>query len=323
MEPQLSRNPTRVRTFVATVFGIAIITYLITRLSWPEALRTLSTADLGLLFAAVALGMTTTTVRVFRFGSFFAPSGRWLGLYGCFAELRLLAYALPFRTGDIAALGLLRQRRLSPPVAETVPAWLVIRLSDLLALFALVLMVLMFDSSSLGLSRGYDGLAIALAATVVVFLAAVWFAKAFQQAGQPREERSKSRISRWISQFRAGLVHIGSARSLTLLAATSSAAWATNLGAHALALLAFDPELGFMPAFLASAVAAAASLLPVRAPLGLGTDDAFLTGILVLLGEPTTSAIALAFGVRLFQMALITIDWSVGLMLSARDRDYS
>jgi uncharacterized membrane protein YbhN (UPF0104 family) len=59
-------------------------------------------------------------------------------------------------------------------------------------------------------------------------------------------------------------------------------------------------------------------LLPVRAPLGLGTGDAAWTAALILFEIPAPEAIALAIGARLFHMLLTGLEGSVGFALSLR-----
>ncbi|MCG8375816.1 MAG: lysylphosphatidylglycerol synthase domain-containing protein, partial [Chlorobiales bacterium] len=128
--------------WLATFVGGLLFITLLSRISFSDFSGLIREADKPLLVLAVLVGLTTTILRALRYCFFFPSPDRFYILYGVFALLRLINYCLPFRTGELASLALLKKLRLSPTISETSPVWLIIRLTDLAAvafLFSLIL----------------------------------------------------------------------------------------------------------------------------------------------------------------------------------------
>ena len=93
---------------VATsVVGVVLLGVVLSRISLDTLAQTLSRASIVPLVAAAILTVAATVLRGVRYASLLAPGRGWLRLYGTFAYMRVLNAALPLRTGELAALGLL------------------------------------------------------------------------------------------------------------------------------------------------------------------------------------------------------------------------
>jgi uncharacterized membrane protein YbhN (UPF0104 family) len=113
------------RGWLMSLAGPALFALLLSQVSVAELVEVLSQAQPAFIVAAVLFGLAATVVRVVRFYHFFPAPGRWLELYAAFASVRAINYVLPFRSGELAALALLKKRRLAPSIAETSPVWLI------------------------------------------------------------------------------------------------------------------------------------------------------------------------------------------------------
>jgi len=306
----------RWRTPLTLLAGAVLLGLVLAHVSLPELGRVLGRARIPIVVAAVLLGVLPNAFRATRYQCVFPAPGRWLDLFEFFSILKVVNYVLPFRSGEVVALVTLKKKGLSPTVAETAPAWMVLRVLDFTALLALVaLMIPALPELEIGaaLVRWTLGfLVLSLAILVVV----VFYAKR-----SAAEESSAGRggwIASRLSAFRAGFAHIRSPGLLMVLFLIAVLTWSTNIAVSVLALIAFDAPLGVTACILACGIAAVLDLIPIRTPLGLGTVDAARAGSLVLVGAEPSTAVALAVGVRLVQFMLLIVSGGLGLGLSLR-----
>jgi uncharacterized membrane protein YbhN (UPF0104 family) len=299
------------------LLGVALLVVLVRSTTIRDLSTVFSRGRVDLLVVAVLAGLLATQFRVSRYTAFFPAPGRWLDLYGTFAMLRAVNYVLPFRSGEVVALFLLKKRRLAPGVSEALPAWVLLRIGDLLALFLLVtavsLTVRLHEDRAAWLTTAF------LLLSVVAFggmLALVVLGRRLRPStGDAEPEGWIAR--RWTS-IRLGLGHLRSRRRLLRVIVASLLVWIANLGTAALALWAFSPPLSFVACAFACGLAISLNLLPIRAPLGLGTGDAMWAGSLALMGVEAGEAVALALGLRVVQLLVTGIDGLLGLLLSTR-----
>lgn len=134
--------------------GVGLFVVVASHISFSEFVGVLTGANLVYLCVAVLGGVAATVFRTIRYGYFFPPGERWLKLYGAFALMRLVNAALPFKSGEGIALGMLKKYRLSPSIAETTPVWVLLRVTDLAALsiwFTVGLSVISIDKGLYGM----------------------------------------------------------------------------------------------------------------------------------------------------------------------------
>jgi hypothetical protein len=123
-------------------------------------------------YVALSWGITflATAFRTWRYGLFLPLSGKVRVAYGVFSISRLLNLALPFRTGELVVLALLKRTALAPSIAESLPVWAVLRIGDIAALAAWF--CLLVGISVLGREYevvGWTALAIALASIALLY----------------------------------------------------------------------------------------------------------------------------------------------------------
>ena len=299
--------------------GAVLLAVLLSHVSLTELARTLRGAHPGYVLAAVLCGLLATAVRVVRYGHFFPPHRRWLQLYGVFSLLRLINYALPFRSGEVVALGLLKKRGLAPTVAETSAIWFVLRCADFTALFLLLAAAVNLSVSTHAADPRLQNAALALAS--LSLLAVVVLPIVLHWAIRRRVVRQgRGWLARQRQAMEDGLQKLQGHRALLWTMVPALLVWTANIGMTTCALLACGAPISACDAALASVIVLAFNLLPIRPPLALGTGDAAWAGTLVLLGVGTAEAIALALGVRLVQMLVTAMDGCIGVAVPTIDR---
>lgn len=309
----------KLRIWVMLTFGITIFLILINQISFSEFLKILSKVNIAYLVAAFFIGISATIIKAIRFGFFFPAPGRWLGLYGVFAVLRVLYYLLPFNSGEIVYLTTLKKYRFTPSITETAPTWFFLRLTDIIALsvwFIIILFLIPFSGSLFGEMYSFRWIIIgmALALFVVISSFPFWI---------PRIRISES--DNWLSQ-RLRLLQSGFRRTFKIATliktlTVSMIIWFVLILFDTFALLAFNTPLSFWECFLASTAIYSMSLLPINAPLNLGTDEALWTGVLMLAGVSASLAVSIALSIRIVSMLVLMTEGIVGFLLLVLRRD--
>jgi uncharacterized protein (TIRG00374 family) len=118
-------------------------------------------------------------------------------------------------------------------------------------------------------------------------------------------------------KFQEGLSLIGgwSALSMTLL--VSLLIWLLLTTANTFQQIAFGTPLSIESCFVAALIIMALGILPIQAPLGIGTGDALWTGVFKIFGVPTTQAIGLAIAVRLVIILFVCLEGLIGMSIMA------
>jgi hypothetical protein len=296
---------------IILVISFFLLTVLLRHVSLREIKAALSGADALYLGTGILAALGATVFKAIRYGCFFSPKDRWLKLYGAFALIRVLISALPFRSGELASLGMLKKIRLAPSIAETAPVWLLMRVTDLAALSIWFSFALCLSSVHGKFSESIQWAFWLLTALSAVLVVGVMCSPIFI----PRLPWGGS--SSWFSQrfnaFRAGLERIHSTRHFLLALALAVMIWGALVASTIWAQLAFGTPLDFWTCCLLSVSVHAFSVLPVHAPLAIGTEDAAWSGLMVMSGVGTAQAIAIAIGIRLFTIFVIMTDALIGL----------
>jgi len=314
----LVRGWRRIRPWVWVGGGSVLFAYLLTRISFQDLSELIRRANAGLLVLAVVVGLAITAVRAWRYAFFFPPGERRFLLYRVFAMLRLLNYALPLRSGELITLGMLKRHGLAPTIAEASPVWLLLRITDFVALLVLMCIAVILDANDGHTTSVMRESYLLMGAASVGVVGVLWLiGRKF--ARQPHEEPGEGWLQRRLHTFRLGLHRVSSVRTNLLTVALGLVIWAGNVGSFVLVILAFPVEIPWDAAMMATCIALGINLLPLRAPLGLGTGDAAWTGAFILYGLPTDQAIALTLAVRLVQMVMIGIDGLVGFVPWTKD----
>jgi uncharacterized membrane protein YbhN (UPF0104 family) len=299
---------------LATLVGISALGVLIWYASPARLLEVLRQTRPD--FVALSWGITflATAFRTWRYALFLPVSGKVRVAYGVFSLSRLLNLTLPFRTGEIVVLALLKRTGLAPTIAESIPVWAALRIGDVVALSAWFCVI-----AGIGVLGhqyeviGWTALGLALGALAVLFFGARWL-------------RLDVRLDGWIggrvSAVVAGFKFLGAARRQVGALGLSLLLWATLLLSMVVAQFALNTPLAATDMAVVAVIALSASVLPINAPLGIGTGDAVWAVVLALFGVPGPQAIAIALGIRLILLSAVSLEALVGTWL-VRQSGYS
>lgn len=259
--------------------------------------------------------MASTVLKALRFNCVFPSKGRQIDLYASFAFIRVLNLIFPFKSGELVGLNFLKQKQLSPTIAEAAPAWICLRFCDFLAIF--VWFVVSYHTTSLTAGLGIDpwGLSGAFGLVLASVIIAAGFV--YRAQNQPKWFSRDSWITGRLRAFSDGLAHIKRFQLHVRILWWSFVIWAFLIISTTYAQMAFGSSLSFHNCLFISVIVFAVGVLPVHAPMGLGTEDTVWTGLMVLAGVETHHAIAIALNIRLFILMLVFLDGIIYIIISA------
>jgi uncharacterized membrane protein YbhN (UPF0104 family) len=113
----------------------------------------------------------------------------------------------------------------------------------------------------------------------------------------------------------AGFKLVNAARHQAGALGLSLLLWASLLLAMVASQFALNTPLTLSDAGVAAVIVLSASVLPIHAPLGIGTGDAVWAVVMTLFGVPGPQAVAMAVGIRLLTLTAIAIEALVGVWL--------
>jgi uncharacterized membrane protein YbhN (UPF0104 family) len=299
------------------VVGLILFAVLMAQVSWAEFGRVLSRVEYIYVAVALVLGLITNMFRVLRFNYLYPVQGRWLDAYSVFALYRFINYVLPFHSGELVALGMLKQRKLVSTVAETSAGWFLMRVCDLVALLLLVTVVGAMNFSTVVADPNFTWVYITIALIAGTLFLAIPLGGKFLLR-QPASDTHGGWFAHRVRDFVKGLSRITTPPVMAGTLGFSVLVWVANMYMMVFALLTFHTPLSLSQCAVVVGLALTISLLPVRGPLGLGTGDATWVAALILFDIPAPEAIALALGVRLIQMLITGLEGGVGFALSLR-----
>ena len=304
---------TKLRIWLMLLGGISIFIYLISQISLADFFNNILNVNIIYFIGAFIVGISVTILKTIRFEFFYPAQGRWLGLYGIFALLRVLYYVLPFNTGEIVYLTMFKKYQFTPTITETAPTWFFLRLTDIIALafwFTAVLFFVPFTGSLFGEMYSFRWIIIGIAGTMLVVILSLPFLI-------PRIPISKKEnwITKKLNMLRSGFSRTFGISTLIRTLINSIIIWLAAILFDTLALIAFNTPLSFMECFLASIAIYCISLLPINAPLNLGTDEALWTGVLMLAGVSSVQAISIALSLRVVNFLVLFSEGIIGFYL--------
>lgn len=294
---------------VASLVGITLFSAMIWYVSPRGVLDVLGNVNWHYLALAWAVTLIATVFRTLRYALFMPVSHSPLLAYSVFSLSRLINVALPFRTGELATLAVLKRAKLAPAIATTVPSWFVIRVTDV---FAVSMWFLLITGTALG-NNNY----------IVVGVLALFVSAAFllllQNAHMLVPTSWIGREGNWLSGRIAavigGLSHIRSLKKKLLAVGLSLLIWAVLIASLILTQYAFLTPLVPTEAALVSILVMGITLLPVNAPMGIGTGDALWSSVLVFVGLPIHEAVPLALGIRFAIISITVLEGAIGFLL--------
>lgn len=303
-----------VKMWFMLLFGISIIIYLITNISIAEFVNFFLKVNIVLFIIAIITGLTATVIRTLRFEYYFPSNGRILSLYGIFAIMRVFYYVLPFNTGEVVYLTVLKKYRFITSITETAPTWLFLRITDIIALSMWLIIVIFFIPFSGNLFSEFYPYRWFLILVLGLFLLTIvslplWIPKI-----------KFSNNSKWITQkiltLQDGFKRTFGLFSLFRTLFLSILIWFVLILFDTLILVSFNTPLSFIECFLASIAIYCISLLPINAPLNLGTDEALWSGILILAGVSTSIAISISLSIRIVNIIILSIEGILGFSVT-------
>lgn len=294
--------------------GIALFIALFKKTSFTDLKNVFMSTNICFLLIAIITGMASTVFKALRFSCVFPTDGRQIDLYASFAFIRVLNLTFPFKSGELVALGFLKQKKLSPSISETAPAWLCLRVGDVLAIG--VWFVVSCYTSTLIAGFDFDPWRVSGTLGIVLALVIVAAGLASRVQNQPKWLSQDSWITGRLRALSDGLTHIKTPRLYVRIVWWSLVIWAFLIISTTYAQMAFGSSLSFHNCLFISVIVLAVGVLPVHAPMGLGTEDAVWTGLMVLAGIETHHAIAIALNIRLFILMLVLMDGVVYLLIS-------
>jgi uncharacterized membrane protein YbhN (UPF0104 family) len=307
----------KARGWMVIAIGLGLFVFLITRVSLVEIVDVFTHVNIKYLLAACFVGLSATMIRALRYEYFFPASGRMLQLYGTFALMRVLYYILPFNSGELVNLGLLKKYRFSPSIAETSPIWFLIRVTDVIALtffFSLALAFAPIKNDLYGGMRSFRWLIYGISIGLILLLLTLpfWIQKiSFKISNKWGLQR--------LDAIKTGINKNYNPRAFIRTAGIAVIIWSFLITSYIFSQLAFNTPLNLSSCFLSSVTVYCLSLLPINTPLNIGTDEAAWTGVMVMAGINTGQAISIAFSLRVISMLVILTDGLIGTTILMLD----
>ncbi|MCP4326898.1 MAG: flippase-like domain-containing protein [Alphaproteobacteria bacterium] len=302
------------RAAVLLVVGVAILVWLLSQITLADFRNAWARVDWAVLALGISFSLSATLVRALRFAVLFESRGNLIRLYGVFAQWRLVNMVLPFKIGEVAALVMLKKYGFAGSIAEAAPTWIVVRVFDLLAILAWFGAVLLIAGQEMLREVGMEETPVILAIAAVLAGLGLVFAYGLTALG-PFGHDNTSWLAQRARAFRDGVHRINNTRRIAACGILSMLLWGIAIAVPTILQFAFEVPLAALDCLLISLIVLVASMLPVHAPLSLGTGDLIWAGALMLFGLPETEAIVLAISIRLSLIALICLEGGIGTMI--------
>lgn len=292
--------------FLSLLAGASILGFMVWYVSPAELYAVVARGNVSLILIACLISLSSTLLRTYRFLLFFPTGENFARAYSVFSLSRFLNLAFPFRTGDVAVLAILKKNRLSPSIAETAPVWMVLKVSDALA-------ITIWFSAIVGMSAFADRY---FAFGAIAVVGALGLMVGLQFAPSLLSKRSSVPPTGWLGSRLAavldGFAHMGGSLQKFQAIGLSLIIWGMLISTSVLMQIAFSTPLSIGNAALATALVLAASLLPVHTPLGIGTGEAVWVAVLVMIGLPLKEALPLALALRFASLGILFLEALIG-----------
>lgn len=299
-----------VSKWTVPIIGFVVFILILRNFSWDNFRTLVSSVSLWYLAAAFLVGYTSTIFRIFRFTYFFPAPGRALNLYGAFAFLRMMYLFLPFNSGEMVYLGVLKKYKFIQSIAEAAPVWLYLRLKDIISLasWALLVMIL-FSGNSIILNgiQNYKWLLLIIAGFLILLVGGLPILV-------PRISFSISNqwLSGRIALFQMGFRKTAGLKAFSRTFIVSMFIWAATIFSTVVAQFSLNSPLTIIDCLIAAILTLCVSILPINAPFGIGTGDAAWIGVMILAGVSSSNAISIAVGLRIISILLVLSEGFLG-----------
>jgi hypothetical protein len=232
---------------------------------------------------------------------------------GVFGLCGMIQCVLPFRSGEIVLLVMLRRTGIISSVTELLPRWFLLRVLDVIVLGVLVLISSVLFSlpaalASFGATAGWVALM-----TIAVLAATLLFASIV--SGKATNSRPKGLFSTTLWRVRRGLAAIADRRILVQACVWTCLTWLWMTCAVTSLYLAVPTALTISGAWCATLLVQMILIVPLQAPLGIGTAHAIQVAVLLAFGLDYSCSIALAIAVHGVMVLTITIQGVLGYLL--------
>lgn len=308
------------KNWIIPVFGLLLFILILSQISFKEFINVITRIDIRFFIIGFIAGFTSTVFRTIRYAYYFPARERWFSLYGAFALSRLMYFALPFNSGDLVYLNVLKKYRFSPSIAETAPVWILLRLTDVIALsiwLIIALTIIPVHGKLYEEMNTYRWLIIGICLIMMIFILAIPF-----WINRIPFKSSNSWLSDRLQAIRAGINRTLGFNIFLRTLLVSFFIWASIISSTIFSQLAFNTPLTFSECFLASVATLVVTLLPINPPLGLGTGDAAWVGVMMLAGVDSSLAISLAISIRLFSMLNVFTEGLFGYLILMWNEHY-
>jgi uncharacterized membrane protein YbhN (UPF0104 family) len=312
----MAQSNTPYKCIFSLGLGATLLYFVIQHVSWEGLVSTLSTASWPLLFVSLLLALLSTLCRAARFAVLLGGTHRMGKLYAAFATLRFLKFALPFHSGELAFLGLLKGYGIVPTIAEILPLWVLLRATDVVVLGSFAGVCLLFVHPSTPLAQWLPYLALVVGAAFLIGAVPVVLLKI--RHGK-RQGGTQSWLSGRLGDVKKGLVYVKDRKALGMHIFYSICLWAAMTAMAVVALKAFHAPLGIFRSSVSAVIATLISFLPIHPPLGIGTHDAAWTGAISFVGVGLSCSVALALALRLTFILFVLLHSPAGMIPSGRE----
>jgi uncharacterized membrane protein YbhN (UPF0104 family) len=301
--------------------GVGLFALMFTKTSLQELVAVLKQVDVRYFVLAWVMGVIANTVRAFRFSLFFSSRGRALSLYGVFSLSRLINAAMPFGSGELVTMAILKRRGLTRSIAELAPVWLLLRVTDIFALAAWFTLAASLSTLA-GTLHVFHWVILFGCAALLIGL--YFFAQlASKEPKEPQPRTTQSWLDSRLAAFRQGFVHLKNRRAHASAVGLGIVLWAALIGAAASTQLAIAAPLTFTQCLLAAVLVLAVSIVPIHTPMDIGTGEAAWAAVFFLLGMHLEGAITSAIALRIVLVVNMLIDGAVGFSLLAVTRSHN
>ncbi len=291
--------------WIGIVASIVCVALLLMFINVPELIGKIGSADIRLIVLGGAMIVSSAFFRTLRWQVVLGKRPNFRKIFHAENVGYLVNSILPIRAGEPARAYLVSAGESSPSFVEAFSTVVIDRVTDMIALVALLGVALSnMDVPDLVKAAGDSMLLVVVVAIVVLIVGA--YAQAMvltvvrKISGRMLPARIAEQLVDWAEHFLAGLDVIRSAPRLVLLVITTSLLWAAYVAFYHFILMAFVPS----PILPWSILATCATALSMSVPSSPGFIGVFHMAIIIALQDHIGTDTAAAYAVVLHAMDL-------------------
>ncbi|MFG0335968.1 MAG: lysylphosphatidylglycerol synthase transmembrane domain-containing protein [Maioricimonas sp. JB049] len=316
--PSSGRNPARrlwhFRQVLPGLLGLALLVAVLSRVQFDQLADVVGSADPLWLAIVLLAGALTSLGRAWRYAILTPPNRMTLSLFACFATMRGLNLAMPFRVGEVASLALLKRYGHSASIAQTLPIWIFLRLTDVVALGLCGLLLFgAHDVGHYGLPSGSQIAIVLVVAVSGLALVSMYLVPRFRVP-----KMGNGWLAHRLLAVQEGLHDLPGVGRVIGGVLLSVGIWIGLLLATIAAQKTIHIPFDFDRIAVAGLCSLFVGLLPIHAPGAIGTGDALWCVVLTTLGLPLAEAATFAFSIRMLLLLSLAFDTLTGILLLRR-----